>query len=425
MKKIQSFFTIMLSVLALLVLQGCYTQFGQPQGESPEREQYEQYGDQKDEPSDEYYAEDEASYDSDYVATYEEDEEDPDRVIINKYYIYDDYADIYVDPELFDPFPYPFVSFRLSFGDPYWHYHPRYVHYPRYYRYVYFAYDPFWWDPWDWYYYSFRSPYSYGHYYYPFYYDPWVYPRYPYYGGGDFVFHDPIPNRRRDWDRRTTGVNRPGIDRRGGSGTISDNGRNGRSGHTGIDNPVERPPVIVTNRRRSDDSSGKGIADRPEPRKREVTRKQNPRKRVASPVNRRSDRRTVERERRPTTTRPATPATDRNTTNRNYENEKKEKSTERPSRPTRSRRTKVSKGEDSSGNKDGIQRKSGESRRKDRSYRNTSSRSGSKSYRGSSSRSGSSKSYRGSSSRSGSSKSSGSKSSSRSSGSSKHSSRRK
>ena len=391
MKSFRHIIAFIASMIAIALLQGCYTQFGPPESESPEKERYERYGDRY---------EDETVEDSGYYSSangYSEEDSseyyEDDRGVENRYYIYDEYADIYYDPYLFDPDP--SVNFNISFGDPFWGYHPRYRYYPRYYRYTtYHRWDPFWNDPWD--YAFFCPPYygpSYG-YYYPGHYDPWhygggYYGGYGggYYGGGTYVSR--LPNNKRDWERR-----RPSVDRGGGSSGTFTSGD--RASHTDVGSAgrdgVSRPPVIINRNGGADRTE---VSTRKKTTRRVVTRKKNPRSNLDKPQRSTDRRRTAERSSDSRTTgKKATSATSRRRSDRSYRGS------------TSSRKSKSSTRSSSS-------RSSGKSKS---SARSSSSRSsGKSSARSSSSRSsGGSKSSARSSS-SGSSKSSGSKSSKRSS----------
>lgn len=152
--------------LALFILQGCYTQLAVSQrvyvGEQPYLYSQEENDSQAETSSDSIY-EDEALYDTVIWAM---DAYDP-------WYCYDQGW---------------YLNSHFSWGDPYW-YPWRYAHYRPYWsRYWYpgwYGFDPFWYDPY----------YSYG--YYPGYYSG-------YWGGyrTSYRYVDPLPKKKRDWDRR-------------------------------------------------------------------------------------------------------------------------------------------------------------------------------------------------------------------------------
>lgn len=251
----------MAALLASLLLSGCYTQFSRA-GQPEDQAYYEAYPEESGAYENDSY-ENEPLESPGYAAAYEEEsgyrENEPDRVIINKYYVYDEAFGVYYNPPVYDPDPYVSVSFHFSSGYSYGYYsgvygYPSYYWYPHHWRvgYYYPAYWDFgfyfswgYWDPW----------YATIYYppvvilvppYYPYpgwcppYYDPWYSGHHGHHGGhhSDPGYgNDPWPTGPRDWGRRDPVVagnsGRPGSPGAGSHGGSNNGGGNLKSPQRG------------------------------------------------------------------------------------------------------------------------------------------------------------------------------------------------
>ncbi len=270
---------VMAALLAALLLSGCYTQFS-PAGQPENQAYYEAYPEESGAYENDYY-ENEPLESPGYAATYEEEdsgyrENEPDRVIINKYYIYDQPFGVYYNPPVYDPDPYVSASFHFVSGYSYGYYsgvygYPSYYWYPHHWRvgYYYPAYWDFgfyfswgYWDPW----------YATIYYppvvilvppYYPYpgwcppYYDPWYSGHHGGHHSDPGYGNDPWPTGPRDWGRRDPVVagnsGRPGSP---GSGSNS-----GSSGGSNLRSPEKGSiqvagPSTVSQRSPRNPSSG-------------------------------------------------------------------------------------------------------------------------------------------------------------------------
>lgn len=247
---------IMAAFLLALLLSGCYTQFNRP-GLSENQAYSESYPVESDAYENSSYENEPLESPGYAVEYYEADggyrEDEPDRVIINKYYIYDQPFGVYYNPPFYDSDPYISLSFHFFSGYRHGYYVPVYgypPHYwpPRHFRYWRMAYHYpayfdfgfyFSWGYWDpWYatiYYPpvviLLPPY------YPYpgwcppYYDPWYSGYHGHHGGHDAGSgYDPWPTGPRDWGRRDPVVagnsGRPGSSGAGSHGGSNHSGSN-------------------------------------------------------------------------------------------------------------------------------------------------------------------------------------------------------
>lgn len=178
MKKIEKLSILGIMLLPILVLQGCYTQLAFDNRIVVEK----QSGYQSQE---KYPSQSESIPD-----TLQEGEISPDIIVEKHYWLLDPYGQQFGYDPFFGDISF-YHSFHLTYYDSYW-YPGHYARHRPYWSGYYYAgwncYDPFWYDP----YWSFA--------YYPGYYSGYGY---AYWGGYQPAYiADPIPDKKRDWDRR-------------------------------------------------------------------------------------------------------------------------------------------------------------------------------------------------------------------------------
>lgn len=266
---------VMAVFLAALLLSGCYTQFSQA-GQPENQAYYEAYPEESGAyESESYPGQPESQLESPgyavaYYDDYPEDngyrEDEPDRIIINKYYIYDQPFGVYYNPPVYDPDPYVSISLHFFSGYRYGYYSPIYGYPPHYWHprhsrhwrmaYHYPAYFDFgfyftwgYWDPWyATIYYPpvvILAPPYYPPYYpgwCPPFYDPWYSGHHGHHGGhhsNPGYGNDPWPTGPRDWGRRDPVVvgngGRPGAPGSGSHGGSNSGGSN--SGGSNLKSP--------------------------------------------------------------------------------------------------------------------------------------------------------------------------------------------
>ncbi|MFQ6616088.1 MAG: hypothetical protein ACE5HZ_04885 [Fidelibacterota bacterium] len=176
MKNLVPLPVLALSLWALIALTGCYTQLVT----------YDRVSVMSLEPGRPY-----VDYDSGDTLRAETE---PADTVVHEHYWADPWAGPWVGyPPYYDPGFH--VGFSFYLGDPFWYpwcYRPYWSHrwYGWRYGYTPYGWDPFWYDPF----------YTYGGYYTGF----W----YPYWGWvGPYTIYDddPVPRKKRDWDRRAEG----------------------------------------------------------------------------------------------------------------------------------------------------------------------------------------------------------------------------
>jgi hypothetical protein len=187
MKKIENIYILGIPMLTFLVLQGCYTQLAiNKQMIMPEQSVYQSQ-------------EKNLSQSESFSDTLQDGEVFQDTIIQQNYWLVDPYNPQFGYDPFFDNISF-YHSFHFTYCDSYW-YPWRYTPYRPYYLTSYNIgwnyYDPFWYDPF-WY-----NPYG-SFAYYPGYYSGYYTGYwYPYWGGYQPVYTgDPIPDKKRDWDRR-------------------------------------------------------------------------------------------------------------------------------------------------------------------------------------------------------------------------------
>ena len=164
----------------MLFVAGCYTQVGRPKLKT-----------EADVDTEKYFEEEEPGYSEEYL---EEHGNEPDSVIYHRYDVYHHYV-----PPAFDPYwmGYGWLDPYLYAYDPYWY--PDYYRVPSYYMSFWVSWGDPWWPYWS---YPYAGPLSYWR---PFsYYGGWAYYSYPpYYGWYDYE-RVPPPKRpkRRNFLRR-------------------------------------------------------------------------------------------------------------------------------------------------------------------------------------------------------------------------------
>jgi hypothetical protein len=261
MKRLKLILVFIVSFSTLFLFSGCYTQFSKAAepDEIVYEEQYEEGSDSAYYYDGTAYGYEDGYYDEGYYEEGYYDPEKPERIIIQKYYYYDEPFYVHYEPVFYDP--YSRVSFHFGGGRAHW-YDPWYYWPPRHSRVVYYSPHHFdiglyfvwgYWDPWyATIYYPpiavFPQPY-----WYPPCYDPWhPYPE-PYYGGGHHGGHHGYDD---DFGRREWGHRDPVV-LAGNSGGSGKNGSNdgGRPPREATIYPTQSPRPATVN----DPGRGSGI----------------------------------------------------------------------------------------------------------------------------------------------------------------------
>ncbi|MCH7613383.1 MAG: hypothetical protein IIB45_08510 [Candidatus Marinimicrobia bacterium] len=183
MKKFENLTVTGILSLTFLVLQGCYTQLAI----NKHFVVTEQFVYQS---QDNNFSQSES-----FPDILQDGEISPDTIIEKHYWLVDPYSPQFGYNPLFDDISF-YHSFHLTYYDSYWypwHYSRYRPYWAGYYYTGWYYYDPFWYDPF-WY-----NPFG-SFAYYPGYYSGYGY---PYWGGYQPSYIvDPIPDKKRDWDRR-------------------------------------------------------------------------------------------------------------------------------------------------------------------------------------------------------------------------------
>ncbi len=173
----------LVAVFALLTLTlfvaGCYTQVGRPKLKT-----------EADVDNEQYFEDENEDYAEEYL---EQRENEPDSVIYHRYDVYHHYV-----PPAYDPYwmGYGWMDPYLFAYDPYWY--PDYYRVPSYYMSFWVSWGDPWWPYWS---YPYAGPLSYWR---PFsYYGGWAYYSYPYYSYYDWYDYERVPPpKRRNFLRR-------------------------------------------------------------------------------------------------------------------------------------------------------------------------------------------------------------------------------
>ncbi len=223
----------LVAVFALLTLAlfvtGCYTQVGRPKLKTE--------ADVDNEP---YFEDEDRGYAEEYL---EQNENEPDSVIYHRYDVYHHYV-----PPAFDPYwmGYGWLDPYLFAYDPYWY--PDYYRVPSYYLSFWVSWGDPWWPYWS---YPYAGPLSYWR---PFsYYGGWAYYAYPYYDWYDYE-RVPPPKRRNFLRRHQPPL--MGAGRVAVGGTVNGRAEAGTLAKTRpmdrrstVGQTVQRTPTTLTKRR--------------------------------------------------------------------------------------------------------------------------------------------------------------------------------